>query len=369
MKKLTYLFLSTLIIGAIIALVNHEPTSAIMKTSDGRTWYSAKEMTAVIENEMAKISLYCEETDYDCWNKIYEARASSDNRFFITDFFSAKMFVPTIINHEEKTITGVFHNGSFLEHSYPDLTGYQIDGVYLAWFDYPTYGIFENLQNFKNDEEVEGMHQIYKQRSHEQYIPLVTEYEMPLLDRLPDDYEINYHVAGGNFTSTGIYNYSNCINSELYTPGMECRFMMSEDMGSEYFPFWPGDESDTDLSFLDEDDSIDYEQLLHPYDPFQDFPDEPEPNPTPDEPESIIEEIPEDIDEPTPNEPILASLGDASEPELVPSAPNTGVNRELICEKTIEFPWWITLLVALGEILIIWWFAPTYKNHKNSKKS
>ena len=82
MKKLTYLFLSTLIIGAIIALVNHEPTSAIMKTSDGRTWYSAKEMTAVIENEMAKISLYCEETDYDCWNKIYEARASSDNRFF-----------------------------------------------------------------------------------------------------------------------------------------------------------------------------------------------------------------------------------------------------------------------------------------------
>ena len=93
MKKLTYLFLSTLIIGAIIALVNHEPTSAIMKTSDGRTWYSAKEMTAVIENEMAKISLYCEETDYDCWNKIYEARASSDNRFFIFTYSRKELII------------------------------------------------------------------------------------------------------------------------------------------------------------------------------------------------------------------------------------------------------------------------------------
>ena len=52
---------------------------------------------------------------------------------------------------------------------------------------------------------------------------------------------------------------------------------------------------------------------------------------------------------------------------IIASTINTISNRELICEKTIEFPWWIMLLVALGEVIIVWWFIPVHKNHKNSK--
>lgn len=369
MKKRTYLFLSILIICVMTTLVNSRSSFASIKTSDGTTWYSAKEMSAVIEKEMNNIRLYCEETDYDCWRQIYEVRASSDLRFFITDFFAAKMFVPTIINHEEGTITSVFHNGSFLEHGYADMTGYSIDEIYLAWFDYPTYGVFVDLQRFKNSEEVDGMHQLYKQYNYEQPIPLFIDYEMPLADHLPDDYMINFHVVGGNFTATGTYDYSHCVNSPSYVPGMECRFMMSEDMGSDYFPFWPGDESDTDLGFLNEDDGIDYEQLLYRPDSFSDLlPNEPISNPT--EPISYSEETTSgSANSDLESNLTPLDLGSFDQKEIsVPSAPNTGLSEGPVCEKTIEFPWWITLLVAMGEVLVLWWFVPTRKNMKNLKK-
>ncbi len=63
---------------------------------------------------------------------------------------------------------------------------------------------------------------------------------------------------------------------------------------------------------------------------------------------------------------------DKSEPDIpndtedLPLAPNTGggiMAEDAKCEKRIEFPWWIVALIAAGEVLIIWWFAPNHRKY------
>jgi len=414
-----FLFLPILLLGT---LISYSSAFATMQTEDGQTWYSAKEMMAITESDKKKVLSLCEEYDYDCWREVYDYMQSNrDVKYFIADLFAAKMFVPHVINHEKEEMKGIFRDGALLDYGYAGLAHYPMDAIYMAWFDIPTDGTFPTLSQLKNGEEVDGMHELFVQRSYENEIPLGVEYEMPVAGKLAsnNNYVINFHVAGGAFTFTGTYDYSNCINSEKYQPGMECRFMMSDIMGSDYFPFWPEDESDTDLSFLEEDDGIDYEHILQPFDPFWDFlPDEPiipeEPVVTeepaiPDEPTvpeepiiteepiiqdgPIVSEEPIVTDEPepaTPNEPIISDeppiipeksatteapviveeqIVTSNYTEDLPLAPNTGggiMVEDAKCEKRIEFPWWIVALIAAGEVLIIWWFAPNYR--KYSKK-
>lgn len=210
--------------------------------------------------------------------------------------------------------------------------------------------------------------------------------------RANKNYMINYAVFAGSFNGKGEAHYRDCVTREDYIEGEPCRLMFSEEKGMGYLPV--------------------RENVVEP---------EVEPGVEPEEPGAEPEVIEPEVIEPAefiqPDEPVVAEEPKMTESEVVALENKPAVlepvnlivsmarpvttTREITnnqektnenlalytnvsdnggddlievpdlmagCakEKIVEFPWWLILLLILGDALIMWWFWP--EKRKNEQK-
>ncbi len=201
-----------------------------------------------------------------------------------------------------------------------------------------------------------------------------------------------FHQIGiSDGTFVGTINYSDCLKSPDYRDGMECRLMFAEDGGIWYLPFETEDKTEVETP-----ESV--PEVSEPEPLVSEVP-EPEAIPEPESPKSTPESIPEiaSISEPvlesTPriafaseSTPELASEPEpVSEPELDSASaltpelddeddilvPFTSIPQD--DDHSLDFPWWLAVILLVGDAILVWWFAPIgqgkSKKSKNFKKS
>ena len=338
-----------------------------------------------------------------CANMEYDSLRWSDSKGAAVD--NLREFLITSISPKEGKIRYFYQDENEWSMFDPYAPRYGLTQLYLGWFNLPVnsmdYGIMWDYANNSLSSAVTlVLDEDYFEGPNQEIERDVVPGSLIGNDRYDEIYYRAFFEDGSVYG--GLASYGGCLESSPFE-NTECRLMFSKTTGDGvYLPFEilieqqivdptpePEPEPIPDPEPISEPEPelpapepvVDLTSDPEPVEP--DFtpdpisePEVPEPEPETLEPELISdpdsesEVVPdsEPVFNPEPelistSEPILAS--EPQEPAILPTTPDTGTAQEPIsCERTIEFPWWIMLLVAAGEALIIWWFSPTSKNRK-----
>ena len=374
MKKYFFLLISTFISSLILANSTFATTFV-----DGTEYWSVEELLVLNANYADEVRLHCPRLNFE---EEYEYYACIDNYYWdthinqetgewieetpeemaLSQFRSGNTFYLTSINPSTGVVRAVFQDlpwsfgGAVFDRKW------SLDRFYFFWSeaDDNYYKVYQTPEEFKNGTASSADHIMFfgdSSENGEDWFIANRELEFPSngpidLAKVQGYYFYADAVNQGEIgpSNSAMFDLDQCTSSPKYVDGMECRLMFAPTEGQVYLPFGPENKEYYEVPYkslyIQSESSADPESTTDPEQPISDT----EPISTPDD--SSLEQ---------------SSISTTSN-TVTPSAPNTGVNRELVCEKTIEFPWWITLLVALGEVLIIWWFTPAYKNYKNRQK-
>ena len=292
-------------------------------------------------------------------------------------------FLITSISPKEGKVRYFYQDENEWSMFDPYAPRYGLTQLYLGWFNLPVnsmdYGIMWDYANNSLSSAVTlVLDEDYFEGPNQEIERDVVPGSLIGNDRYDEIYYRAFFEDGSVYG--GLASYGGCLESSPFE-NTECRLMFSKTTGDGvYLPF----EILIEQQIVDPTPEPEPEPIPDP-EPIS----EPEPEPISEpeselpapEPETLEPELisdpdsePEVVPDPEPvsnpeselvstPEPILAS--EPQEPAILPTTPDTGTVQEPIsCERTIEFPWWIMLLVAAGEALIIWWFSPTSKNRK-----
>jgi hypothetical protein len=243
---------------------------------------------------------------------------------------------------------------------YADLTH-----IYFGWFD-DWSGQIYNYDRDQFASGLPGLHTMYVGDETDYgpgWLPAWEEIELSVAGSdlaQNTSGKIDYAAfAGSHFNAQGYFDISSCLNAPDYEVGMECKLMFSGDQWASYFP--PRNEIEP------EDNTVSDESIDEPVDPTA----EPISEPTSEQPTST-----ENASEQPNNSHGEIGNNDAPTIEVVSQAqvlaepikaPNTGTMTNPCSQKTIEFPWWLIIVIALGNTIILWLFRPQ-KYHKSFKK-
>lgn len=391
MKKLFFLIISTFIFSFAIVGSTHATTFI-----DGAEYWSIDELLNLAFDYADELRYHCPRLNYEeefeyymCidnyyWNKHTNQETGewieeTKEEMALNHFKYEGSFLITSINPSRGIIRAVYHDlpwplgGAVFDKKY------DLDQFHFFWSEEEDfYKVYNTPNEFKNNVASPKDHIIFfgdALNNGENWFVANRELELPKINPIDTAKAQGYYFYA-DATSQGeigssissMFDIDECVNSPNYSDGMECRLMYSAESGKTYLPF----EADTKPYY-----KIPYRSLYVQENPTEqnideegaeaelpsELTSEPTSNPEDPAPEVVGPELEELISElPT------ATTSNIEENQTTPAAPNTGVAIEPICEKTIEFPWWITLLVAMGEMLVLWWFFPIRKNPKNHEK-
>ena len=172
---------------------------------------------------------------------------------------------------------------------------------------------------------------------------------------------IGHAVFGTNgFNMKGHYNYSSCLGPEQYLAGAKCQLRFSAEGGMRYFPVLPGEEAEAEIVEVEASVSLGLAVTRTS------------------EPEIAVAGVDSEMVENTSG--VVRSVAVATTAGVIeegsseillaetPKTPITGEWDGLSCapSKIVEFPWWLILLMIIGDVLILWWFWP--KKSQNEQK-
>lgn len=304
-------------------------------------YWTLEEITTLREEIQQEILNFCYFSEEpDCAERYHaEEFFSRGTDYQAADSIDAFRLLITAVNPTQNSVRTFFVDEDMANYYITgELINDNIDELYLFWFDLGFMGGYDFYNQYQSDALPSKTHLLFAKDNLADSFPPREEVTYELEGDVSEDYRnmIYYFfiTANGNRYFDPI-DYTSCVNHPFYREGMECRLFFSKDNGS--FVYLPV-EITTDTN--------------------DHTPATPEPEPE-SEPES---------------EPIEEST-ETSNPELTPLAPNTGMKTDELtnfpakCERRIEFPWWIILLIAAGEILTIWCLLPNFQKFpKNRQK-
>lgn len=328
--KRNYLF-PLLILTLLISALPVGQVSAVEDYSENYwTLEEALNAREAAKQEVLDFCQFIEESDCMEWyrNEYFYDRGSN---YSAADNVNNLRFLITAINPVKNTLRMLFVNDD-MEASYHagELVQDDIDELYIAWFDPGQYG-----HDFYNE---------YQANTISPHTHLVFAAEQ-LAGSFPPSEEVTFEVNSIRENSSNSFNYffitttankysspisyNNCITHPTYREGMECRLFFSKLNGGDLV-YLPVKTASNDITT---------------------------------EPEIVTEAAPLATTESDSEEPITT--------DILPLTPETGANsRELSCTKQIELPWWLFLLIAIGEIITIYCLSPNIKKyHQNHQKS
>ena len=360
MKKLP--FISTLIAGALLNIASPLATHATIKYDD-TTWYTIPEMLEYKDYAETEISNLCGDDSF-CKENYYFQKIETDDRFRSLDSFLGGRFWTTSINPAEETLEAIYFDEDPMLKMWGIEEHQHLDHVFMAWFDKDNFEVGNYNHEFPVEpqfsEEVHLMFADYGENHFEGGFPSNQVFK---LDILPSGLKNNHtgHVSlatyGRNYNSKGYFDYSSCLNNPYYELGQSCELVFAEDGWYTYLPSGVVIQSD-DKDDSGEPDRSAPEELLPYLDQIlagEDI-----------DIEGIINGSTDTSNESEESNETKETLG---EPEqTLPKTPNTG-DYTRGCEKIVEFPWWLGLLLLIGNSAVLWLFFPKKSKKTLDKKS
>ena len=334
MIKKTSLYLTTLTF-----LVGFFPISqAKAITPDySQDFWSLEEIMAVREDAKQEVIATCQDSpEFDCAERYHiENFFSRGSEYQAADNMNAFRYLITAVNPATNSVRVIYFDDDMLNYYMTgELIEENINELYMFWFDLGHLG-YDFYEQYHAGTLPDKTHLLFARENLATSFPPNEEVTF----ELEGDVKANYRNMIYYFfvTESGIrymdpIDYNNCINHPSYKDGMECRLFYEKSEGGNpvYLPVETRDES----------------------------------------------ALEEPVDNPNEEESDPAPSGQGTATDVTegmtstPLAPNTGTsgesnNTSTSCERRIEFPWWMIILIALGEIITIWCLLPNYpKYHK-----
>lgn len=378
MKKISIIILS-LIIGLVSIGTRTSDVSAIYVDNKDRTWYTVPELLEYKEQYDREAEEICG-NDFYCLEELYFSKMDSgESKFQALEQLTQQQIVMTAINPGEETIKVLFFDEDMMMKHMGVSEPLTLGEFYMGWFEYDSNRIF-NYGIYSDElfaDSLPGAHMVYAQMDN-------------FGDRILANQEFELSVNGSNlientsgvisyaafadpyFNTMGYFGYTSCLMEPDYVEGTECRLMFSAEEGYRYFPpretflvdertdvvmMTTGDDSkkedesegvadvDSDTDTNTDTDDADNDDMVKEED-----------NET-----NMEEGNGERMDI---NENVKDESASLSSSGTNIKSPNTGAGP--CVQKTIEFPWWLMVLIAIGDAVILWLFWP--KSLKKSKK-
>ena len=292
------------------------PSQARAMEDYSENYWTLDEIMALREEAKQEVLDYCQYSEeFDCAERYHaEAFYERGTNYQAVDNINIFRFLITAVNPAENTVRLLFIDDD-MENYYMtgELLNDNIDELYMVWFDYGWLG-YSFYYDYQTGTLPSQTHHLFAKDSLATSFPPKEEITFELEGDVSENYRnmIYYYfiTTSGNRYMDPI-DYNSCVNHPDYHEGMECRLFF---------------------------DKINWGNLVYlPVEIETSAPAEPETIP---EPKTILEpEIP------------------------VPLTPDTGA-ESLKCERRIEFPWWMYLLIAGGEIVTIYCLLPNFKKYR-----
>ncbi|MCQ2049703.1 MAG: hypothetical protein MJZ22_01675 [Candidatus Saccharibacteria bacterium] len=291
------------------------------------------------------------------------------------EVFDGLIFGITSINREKGEISVIFHDKDMMLERFGIHEQGVLNELAMVWIkdrsDYPRYVDF-----LRSGEENSNISTIYYGNSEVHgagWLPANTEVTLDVsgADLAHNasgiiDFSISVDPLGGS----GGVDYSMCYSDPEYVLGADCKLRISEDMKIGYFPVVREEilsiEEDEVAEELGEVDDADIDENIE--------------NEAVDVTKEILSITLENNDEKIKNvvketenaQRNYAEKGNVDSKmdiQIADSDDNSEIDIPIAggeCGRQIIFPWWILVLIILGDIVVMWLFWP--ENGKNSKK-
>ncbi len=355
MKKISILFLPILVFGLVLS---PQKSAHAAIQAENTTWWSVEEMVEFSHQVDKEKEDLCHD-DQVCKENFYLSMYEKGGKYSaLLNFLETRVWL-TSINPAKETIKIFYFDEDNMMKQMGIEEKADLTHLYFGWFDDWSGQIYNyNYEQFM-DGSISGLHTMYVGDEAENgagWIPAWEEVELSVAgsDLIQNTSgKIDYAAfSGPYFNAQGYFDISNCLNAPDYREGMECKLMISGDQWASYFP--PRNETEPENTITSTlDNSVQAEPV---------------------EGTSQREGLGEanigneQIAVSSQPEPISSVSSIQSTKENAVKTPNTGTMTQPCAQKTIEFPWWLVFLIALGDAAIIWLFWPK-KSHKNPKKT
>lgn len=348
-KKLPLLTLSllTLTTAASSFYLAPSASASIFAPNGEKVWTLEEVMAGATEIENV-LAAECPD-DISCQGRIYSEYTAANGLYNGVQYFHNRSFLVTSINPSAETIKILFHTK---KTTFGNFTPREdtITEARIVWTDEGSPDIVNTYGGMIPDALPDWAHWVYNASRSTQgpdWFPSYTEFEVFVPEA---DLDLNTNgIMSYTFYSTysnarGKVNYTNCLNSPYYEPGMECHLVFKDINGTvDYVPYLDGRPAYPDSGYV--------EPIMEP------------------ESSGLGSEDSPNIEDPAAIAPAKLTTTEAIQ---APKTPETGAQAypTEVCSREINLPWWIIVLILAGNALLIWWFTPNrQKSRKNAKKS
>lgn len=351
-KLVPSLIISTLIMVASSCLL---PETAVYASEYNAEWgelWTIDEARDFYYEVEAEKEATCGD-NLDCLRFYYYDLPMDNPRNAIAEIYRMTSFMITAVNPTENTLRAYFRDNDFMamEMDGEDVH-YPMTELYIIWLDssYDNYGV-SYITAMRGDFLVDGMHPLYKATSElngENWFPVEEEIEIVapeganLIDN--ESGRIDFYARFYPSSVLGGNNYSSCLQSASYEPGMECRVMFKNDGSYFYIPY---------RKVIDNSNTIPVDNIVGQTD-------------SPDNDESLVDELEQDQtiniipEEKTPIAPFTPETGQALKEE----------GNQIKNPTKTNYPWGPIMAIIVCSVPVIWFLLPNrQKYQKISKKS
>lgn len=385
MKKIPLFILSILVLGLATTQSSH---AAILENDT--TWWTVEELLAFYPEVEAEKEAKCG-SDLDCKMEFGFLMMERGEKYSALNNLLESQFWVTSINPETETIKVLFFDDDMMLKRMGIEEKLELENLYIGWTEsWLGHGYYHNFEAPFNN-TILGVHQLFN--SEVEDIGVITPWQESEFSMLDLDISgntngfLNYTIYAKNnmFNAQGDINYSSCLNSPDYREGMECKMYIS---GSRWVSFFPPrtqivEQGPVVTLAAPDDDRGSIEPTTQA--------NEANSTDNPDSPSELNESLkpsntntdndPEEFNNPIAQNEIIESLDNTKETNsntialgyskiIQPRAPETGQGK-ITSNNSIEMPWWIILINAIGLLLAVWWLVPskTQKSRKKYKKT
>ena len=332
------------------------PSASAMYREQNATWWTVPELLE-FKKQVEREEFETCGNNQGCKEELFFSHLESEEtRYQALDMMLQSRFVITSINPGQEKIKVIY----FDEEPMLKRMGIEehdpLNHIFMAWFDQDNHAITNYSYQYPYQNQFpDDIHLIYigdKESYSGAGFPANQEFELPIeVTGLSDNHLASIKVAtfANQYNSMGQANYLSCTREYDYNAEVGCQIMYSAEQGSRYFP---------------PRETIEQNQISLVEDPILEISDESTFGTTeaeiPDGSSPLTQSSLEGNDK---NEIIATSTKSTNEPIGTIKAPETGTPTSE-CNKVVEFPWWLALLLMLGNATLLWLFWP--KNQKNS---
>ena len=350
MKNLPSLLL-TLIISVAFSTLFSEKTQALHLDENGVKWWSVEELLDYSAQVDVEEQAICG-GDTNCREELFFNKFENEPKYRALSIFREGRFLVTSINPEEEKLEVFYSDEDPMLKRWGIEEKQPLEHIFLAWFNEPNNQIGNYNYDFPAESQfTNDLHVLYVSNPTISSYPANVPFELPISSTNLKNNQLGriyLAVFGWQFNAKGSTDYSSCTNDSMYEPGETCKLAFSADHGSTYLPSIKfATQNATPEGPVGNDTALGATQD----DPIIETNDES----TPTNPESDTTTRPQALQP-------QATQSQNIQPQTSIKTPNTG---SLIspCEKVVEFPWWLGILIIIGNVVVLWFFWP-----KKSKK-